>query len=132
MKILVDTSVWVAHFKQRNAALVDLLLQGWVVCHPYVILEVACGTPPDRTEVIDLLRELEPAPTASTEEMLHLLAAHQLYGKGCGLVDLGLLASALMRPATQLWTLDKRLQALATEFKLAYTPKMSPTASRGH
>jgi predicted nucleic acid-binding protein len=132
VKVLVDTSVWVAHFKQRNAALVDLLVQGRVVCHPYVVMEVACGTPPDRSFVIDLLTELDQAPTANTQEMLHLLNTHALYGRGCGLVDLGLLASTLMRPATQLWTLDKRLHALATEFNLAYAPNTPPTNPRGH
>lgn len=122
MKVLVDTSVWVAHFKRRNNALVALLHGGRVVCHPYVLLEVACGTPPDRAEVLPLLCALEQAPLASTDEILALLERRALYGKGCGLVDVGLLAATLLHPATTLWTLDKRLHALAAELQLAYAP----------
>ena len=34
MNVLVDTSVWVGHFKQRNECLVALLESHRVVCHP--------------------------------------------------------------------------------------------------
>ena len=37
MRVLVDTSVWVSHFKQRDVRLVALLEAGLVVCHPYVV-----------------------------------------------------------------------------------------------
>jgi predicted nucleic acid-binding protein len=37
MNVLVDTSVWVAHLKQRNEHLAALLEHGRVVCHPYVV-----------------------------------------------------------------------------------------------
>lgn len=126
MKVLVDTSVWVGHFKQRNEALVSLLHQGRVLCHPYVAVEVACGTPPQRHQIIDLLTQLEQPPVATMEEVLTLLNQRQLYGKGCGLVDLGLLASTLMHPNTRLWTLDKRLDALAHELSLAYRATATP------
>ena len=43
--MLVDTSVWVSHFKQANPQLVDLLEAGVVLCHPHVVVEIACGTP---------------------------------------------------------------------------------------
>jgi len=43
MNVLVDSSVWVASFKQRNEYLVALLEAGAVVCHPYVVAEVANG-----------------------------------------------------------------------------------------
>ena len=33
MSVLVDTSVWVGHFKQRNEHLVGLLESGLVRCH---------------------------------------------------------------------------------------------------
>lgn len=52
MTVLVDTSVWVGHFKQRDGQLVALLEAGLVACHPYVVVEVACGTPPGRSSHI--------------------------------------------------------------------------------
>ena len=32
--VLVDTSVWVGHFRYGNAALERLLMQDAVLCHP--------------------------------------------------------------------------------------------------
>lgn len=120
MKVLVDTSVWVAHFKQRNEPLVALLYAGWVVCHPHVVVEVACGTPPQRHQIIEMLSELETLPVATPDELLTLLERQAIFGRGCGFVDLSLLASALLSQQTSLWTLDKRLNTIAHELGLAY------------
>ncbi|MBS0448185.1 MAG: PIN domain-containing protein [Proteobacteria bacterium] len=125
MNVLVDTSVWVAHFKRRDERLAALLEDGLVVCHPHVIVEVACGTPPRRAEVIALLRELETVPAPLTDELLELIQQRALFGRGCGFVDVSLLASALLAGKTLLWTLDKRLESLATELGLAYKPALS-------
>lgn len=45
----------------------------------------------------------------------------KLYGLGCGLIDLTLLTSALITPGALFWTLDKRLDALAQRFNIAYS-----------
>jgi predicted nucleic acid-binding protein len=125
MKVLVDTSVWVGHFKQRDEQLVVLLEAGVVACHPYVVVEVACGTPPRRREVIDMLGELESVPVTTTDELLELLQRRALFGRGCGFVDVSLLASALLSEQTLLWTLDKRLEAVATELGRNYRPALA-------
>lgn len=125
MKVLVDAAVWVDHFRRRNEQLVALLEAGLVVCHPYVVVEVACGTPPGRRHVIDLLSDLEATPMATHSELLGLLARRKLYGRGCGFVDLGLLASSLLADQTFLWTFDRRLDALAAELGCAYRPALS-------
>lgn len=124
MSVLVDSSVWVGHFKQRNEHLVVLLLNGMVVCHPYVVAEVACGTPPSRQAIIGMLGELESTPVATQTELLAMLNARQLYGRGrgCGLVDISLLASALLLGNVRIWTLDKRLGSMAGEFDKSYRP----------
>ena len=44
----------------------------------------------------------------------------RLYGLGCGLVDITLLASTLITPGARLWTLDKRLAGLAQRFGIAH------------
>ncbi|OGB88066.1 MAG: twitching motility protein PilT, partial [Burkholderiales bacterium RIFOXYD2_FULL_59_8] len=108
MNVLVDSSVWVGHFKQRNEHLVALLEADLVVCHPFIVAEVACGTPPSRKVIINMLSELERVPVAKQDELLAMLDARQLYGRGCGFVDLSLLASALLSEKTLIWTLDKR------------------------
>lgn len=124
MNILVDSSVWAGHFKQRNGQLVALLEAGVVVCHPHIVVEIACGTPPNRRTIIGMLAELESTPVATSTELLAMLEAQRLYGRGCGLVDLSLIASVLLASKTLLWTLDKRLDQIAGGLNLAYRPTL--------
>lgn len=121
MNVLVDTSVWVGHFKLRDEHLVGLLDAGRVVCHPWVIAELACGTPPDRRVVLDSLADLPGTPVATMAEILGFIERHRLHGRGCGLVDIGLLAAVqLDERQTRLWTLDRRLGVLAEELGCRY------------
>jgi predicted nucleic acid-binding protein len=124
MRVLVDSSVWVGHFKQRNEHLVALLEGDAVVCHPFIVAEVACGTPPSRKAIISMLSELETVTVATQEELLAMLDARQLYGRGCGFVDLSLLASALLCEKTLIWTLDKRFEVLAALANRVFTPQL--------
>lgn len=124
MNVLVDTSVWVGHFKQRNERLAALLEEGRVMCHSYVVAEVACGTPPNRRAIVAMLAELESPPLATPSEILELIERRSLYGRGCGFVDISLLASALLSDQTLIWTLDKRLESVATELNRAYRAEL--------
>ncbi len=124
MNVLVDSSVWVSHFKQKNDQLVTLLNDGLVVCHPNVVMEIACGTPPNRRTIIDMLGELESTTVATTDEILVLLESFRLYGRGCGLVDLSLLASVFLTDKALIWTFDKRLEQVAGELNKAYCPPL--------
>jgi len=123
-QVLVDTSVWVDHFRQHNADLADLLALDLVACHPMVLGEIACGTPPVRAQTLADLARLPAAQQASTREVLAFVEREQLFGLGCGWVDVTLLASALMTPDTELWTLDKRLGALAERFGVMHRPAL--------
>lgn len=114
--VLVDTSVWVDHFRNKNQGLVDLLQQDRVMVHPMVLGELACGTPPDRTRVLADLDSLQRSQQATLKETLGFVESQKLYGLGCGLVDMLLLASTMMTPQATLWTLDKRLSGLAERF----------------
>ena len=120
MMVLVDSSVWVDHFRNGNSHLQALLSSGQVLCHPYVILELACGTPPHRREVLEHLGNLPCATVATHTELLTFIQAHKIYGRGCGMVDVALLAGTILSPAVRLWTADKRLHALAAEFNCAF------------
>ena len=50
---------------------------------------------------------------AGHDEVLRLVEERRLWGKGLSWIDAHLLASALLSQA-QLWTLDRRLTAVAT------------------
>ena len=121
MNVLVDTSVWVRHFKTADHHLQYLLLADVVMIHPMIVLELTCGTPPQpRLKTLQDIVLLNTAVSATFEELAQWIESQQLYGLGCGLVDLSLLASARLTPNTRLWTLDKRLHQLAVRFNVAY------------
>jgi hypothetical protein len=87
-----------------------------------VVAELACGTPPSpRTQTLSDIGLLEPASQASIAEVRILIEQEKLYGLGCGLVDIALLASTLITPGAQLWTLDKRLAKLAERFDIYFS-----------
>lgn len=111
--LLVDTSVWVDHFRRRNDELVGWLMQDAVLTHPWVLGELACGTPPARAQTLADLAVLQSAKVATVDEVMAFVEREKLYGLSYGLVDLGLLASTLITPGARLWTLDRRLASLA-------------------
>lgn len=118
MMVLVDTSVWVDHLRRGNADLAGLLEEQEVLCHPFILGELACGNLRKRAEVLALLAALPGANVAEDGEVLHLLEAKRLHGKGLGWVDAHLVASALLTDSA-LWTLDKPLQRAATTLRIA-------------
>jgi predicted nucleic acid-binding protein len=119
--VLADTSVWIAHFRKRNAALETLLSADQVLCHPMVLIEIACGTPPaPRERTLSDLRHLRSATVANTDETLALIERQQLQDSGCGAGDLLLLGSVLLTPDAVIWTMDKNLEALAARFEISF------------
>ena len=121
MKALVDTSVWVAHFRRANLALVNLIERDCVLGHPMVLAEIACGTPPvPREKTLSDMALLGQAHMASWTEVMAFIEREKLYGLGCGFVDIALLASACITPDTNLWTLDKKLLDLARRFGVEF------------
>ena len=106
--ILVDTSVWVEHLRSGTIGLEALLNDGQVVCHPFIIGEIACGNLINRTEILSLLQDLPVASLADDDEVIQFIEDHKLMGKGLGYIDIHLLMSALLT-RIPLWTIDKRL-----------------------
>jgi len=86
----------------------SLLVEGQVLCHPFIVGEIACGALQNRREILSLLAALPPAPMAEHEEVLRLIESRHLHGRGIGWIDAHLLASALLS-RSPLWTLDRKL-----------------------
>jgi predicted nucleic acid-binding protein len=120
--VLVDTSVWVAHFRQRNDVLANLLDLDLVMVHPLILGELACGTPPNRLQTLGDLGSLQQVQQASVREVIDFIERERLFGLGCGLIDLQLLASTLLTQGVALWSMDKRLCALAERFGVMHQP----------
>ncbi len=110
--IIVDTSVWVLHLREGSDKLISLLNNGKVLCHSFIIGEIACGNLKNRTVIINLLKSLPSAEVAGNNEILQFIEYKELMGKGLGYIDIHLLASAMLSDV-QFWTLDKRLNNIA-------------------
>ena len=78
--VLADTSVWITHLRSRHEQLVALLDAGEVLCHPFVIGELACGSIANRSSILALLGNLAQTPVATHDEVMGILDDHQLYG----------------------------------------------------
>ena len=119
--VLADTSVWVAHFRRADPTLQALLGTDQILCHPLIVVELACGTPPSpRERTLGDLRKLRQSVVATPDETLALIARERLYESGCGAVDVSLLASVLLTSDARLWTLDKKLATLATRLDACF------------
>ena len=122
--ILVDTSIWVNHFRQSNLQLVSLLTNDQVLCHPLVILEIACGSPPaPRIKTLEYLEKLQTAKIATVREIMTMIENHKLHDSGCGATDMSVLASTLLTENAKLWTQDKNLETLSKKLGVSFTPE---------
>jgi hypothetical protein len=117
--VLVDTSVWVAYFRDGTIGLGGLLNDGQVVCHPFIIGELACGNLKNRNEILSLLETLPTATQADHEEVMHFIETRRLMGKGLGYIDVHLLASAILTHVP-LWSLDKKLNEVSSQLGVSY------------
>ena len=117
--VLVDTSIWISYLRGRNAQLRRLLQEAEVICHPFIIGELACGHIRNRREVLSLLQALPEASMADHREILYFIEYSDLSGAGIGLIDVHLLASARMTKVP-LWTADRRLKGAADHLGISY------------
>jgi len=115
--VLVDTSVWIDHFRNRNARLSEQLEAGQVWSHPFVIGELACRSLSQRRKILTLLAALPSAPVAEHGEVLGFIETRGLFSKGLGWTGMHLLVSAHI-VQLPFWSLDKRLAAAASELGL--------------
>ena len=111
--VLVDTSIWIDHFKNGNNQLIKLLDNGEVFCHPLIIGELACGNISNRSEIISLLQSLPMLDVVGQEELLFFIEKNQIMGTGLGFVDAHLIATAILA-GIPLWTEDKKLKQVCS------------------
>ena len=111
--ILVDTSVWVDHFRSRNRILIRLLEGEEVLAHPVVIGELVLGGLPNRDRTLKDLLRLPSATPADHDEALQFIHRAELTGSGINYADTHVLLSTRFTPGARLWTRDRRLLAAA-------------------
>ena len=97
--ILVHTSVWIEHFRAGSERLKTLLFDEQVLCHPFIVGELACRNLRRRTEILSMLKALPQTHLVEYEKLLGFIETQRLYGRGIGWVDAHLLASTLLTGA---------------------------------
>lgn len=121
--ILIDTNIWIEHFKSANKDVSALLDAGRVVMHPFVIAELALGGLRDRMMTLASLEMLPELPVAELLEVRQLIEVRKLYTEGIGLVDAHLVASLIIvQTPTALWTDDDGLARVAEKLRLQAKP----------
>jgi predicted nucleic acid-binding protein len=119
VKVLADTSIWIAHFRRSDPRLRGLLHNSEVFMHPAVVGELACGNLTGRNKVLSDLQKLPPASVADLDDTLFVIESRRLWDKGIGWIDAQLVASALLTGCA-LWTHDKKLHSVAVALRIAY------------
>lgn len=107
--ILVDTSVWIDHFRTPELALARLMADEAALMHPLVLGELCMGDLRPRAETIRLLTQLPQASEARHLEVREVIEREQLFSSGLSFIDAHLLASALLDRRQAIWTRDRRL-----------------------
>ncbi len=117
--VLVDTSVWINHFRKGDGKLNELLMEGRAAIHEFIIGELACGSFKNYDEIMSLINNLHRSKMVTIEEYLLFVRKNKLNGKGIGFVDIHLLASSKLS-GYPLFTYDKKLSAAAKDLGLSY------------
>ena len=111
--ILIDTSIWIDHFRHGDAELRRIIEDDRLLCHPSVIGELALGSLRDRSSVMAFLAAQRGAVVATHDEVMTMIDRYGIFSMGIGYTDAHLLASVLLEQRAALWTRDKRLRAAA-------------------
>lgn len=112
--VLVDTSIWVEHLRRGESRLASLLGAADVLCHPFIVGELACGNLRNRREILGLLAALPSLRKATDDEVLLFIERNGMHGRGLGLIDMHLLTSCALT-GKPIWTLDRKLRKAAAE-----------------
>jgi predicted nucleic acid-binding protein len=124
--VLVDTSIWIRSLagKEPFRTIVDrLLADESVLGHELVYGELLIGDPGARSATLTHYLRFSYASAVPHAEVVALLRARRLFGRGIGWIDAHLLASSLVSGA-RLYTADGALAGIAQDLGIAYAPSM--------
>jgi predicted nucleic acid-binding protein len=120
--VLVDTSVWIRSLAGRAPYVAEtdrLLGRDEVAGHDLIYGELLIGDRGGRKKFLTAYERVHQASIVPHREVVEFVRDRDLYGRGVGWIDVHLLASAIVG-RLQLWTVDRRLSAVAKELGVAY------------
>ncbi len=109
MNTVVDTSVWISHFKKSDPVLLELLRNKQILMHSSILGELISGNIQNRAKTIFDLKMIPFISEPEREKIHDLIESKKLYGKGLGWVDFEILASCITEKCS-LYTHDKMLK----------------------
>jgi len=121
--VLVDSSIWIRFLADRAPVadrLQRLLNRDEVMAHDVVEGELLIGDRGGRPRLLANYAMLTRVPSVSHQDVIELVRARRLHGRGIGWLDANLLASALVAKVP-LWTADSDLASAAAELGIAYS-----------
>ena len=92
-----------------------------MLCHPFVIGELAMGHLKKREVILSDLADLPSASIATDGEVLRFINQHRVFGTGMSYIDAHLLVATQLTDEAVFWTYDKRLQAAAQTLGIAWS-----------
>lgn len=112
--ILVDTNIWIAHFKRADPELIDLLQNDKIVTHDFILGELALGhlSKKNRLLILERMNFLRKIPTSPHNEVKTFIEKYQIIANSIGWIDVHLL-HACFKSKIDLFTRDKNLDRLA-------------------
>jgi predicted nucleic acid-binding protein len=120
--VLVDTSVWIRSLANRQpfvSELDRLLGLDQVAGHELVYGELLIGDRGGRQKFLSAYEQIFQASAVPHDEVVALVRARNIHGRGVGWIDVHLLASAVAY-GLKLWTDDPRLSTVANEFGIVH------------
>ena len=120
--ILVDSSIWIDHFRHGDLELAKIIGNDQLLCHPLVVGELTLGSLRDRDAVLAFLAAQREAVVATHAEVMTVIDRYSVFSIGIGYTDAHLLTSTLLDRRSSLRTRDKRLGAAAQKVGAALYP----------
>ena len=117
--VVVDTSIWIDFLYKGNSNMEELLINGNVATHEFIIGELSCGNIKNRESFFEMIKKLPAVESVLFNEIIFFINKHKLYGKGLGLIDCHILASVYLHNF-KLWTKDKKLNQQAEELFIQF------------
>ncbi len=116
--VLVDTSVWIRHFRDTDRLLVALIESRSAAVHEVVVGELSAGNLHQRKETLTILLRMPRLGNATFAEALWFVEKQGLAGKGLSWGDIHLLCAAMLQ-GTRIYTHDVRLHREAVTLGIA-------------
>jgi predicted nucleic acid-binding protein len=121
--VLADTSVWIRALRRSQPyeqEMNRLLKRRMIAGHAFVYGELLIGDRGGRSQMLSQYEHIRQSNLVPHQEVVALVRARLLNGRGAGWIDIHLLASAIAG-RLELWTADVRLASLASELGVAYS-----------